>query len=134
MKSIRYFKGLSWLIILNLLIKPVWLFFIDRQVQNIVGYEEYGKYFAILSLSYVLFFFSDAGISNMLNQRMANHLPVNIYQLLRVKIFLLFTYFIVFCFIGWLTHISNWSILFLVLVIRSEEHRLNSSHHSISYA
>lgn len=119
MKSIRYFKGLSWLIILNLLIKPVWLFFIDRQVQNIVGYEEYGKYFAILSLSYVLFFFSDAGISNMLNQRMANHLPVNIYQLLRIKIFLLFTYFIVFCFIGWLTHISNWSILFLVLAIQS---------------
>ena len=56
MKSIQFFKGLSWLIILNLLVKPVWLFFIDRQVQLAVGYEEYGKYFAILNLSYVLFF------------------------------------------------------------------------------
>jgi O-antigen/teichoic acid export membrane protein len=119
MKTIRFFKGLSWLIILNMLVKPVWLFFIDRQVQNIVGYEEYGKYFAILNLSYVLFFLSDVGISNMLNQRMANNLPANIYQLLRIKFFLLITYFIVFCFIGWLTHISNWNILFSVIVIQS---------------
>lgn len=118
MKSIRYFKGLTWLIALNLLIKPVWLFFIDRQVQNIVGYEEYGKYFAILNLSYVLFFLSDVGISNMLNQRMANHQPVNIKQLLSIKVFLLFTYIIVFCFIGWLTHISQWSILFCVVAVQ----------------
>lgn len=119
MKSIRYFKGLSWLIILNMLVKPVWLFFIDRQVQNIVGFEEYGKYFAILNLSYVLFFLSDVGISNMLNQRMANHQPVNVFQLLRIKLFLLLTYFIVFCFIGWLTHISQWNILFCVIAIQS---------------
>jgi O-antigen/teichoic acid export membrane protein len=119
MKSIRYFKGLSWLIVLNMLVKPVWLFFIDRQVQNIVGYEEYGKYFAILNLSYVLFFLSDAGISNMLNQRMANQLAINILQLLRIKLFLLLTYFIVFCFVGWLTHISQWNIVFCVIAIQA---------------
>lgn len=118
MKSIQFFKGLSWLIILNLLVKPVWLFFIDRQVQLTIGYEEYGKYFAILNLSYVLFFLSDIGISNMLNQRVANHLPVNIVQLLRIKAVLLLGYFIVFCFIGWLTHISYWEILFLIILIQ----------------
>jgi O-antigen/teichoic acid export membrane protein len=95
------------------------LFFIDRQVQNIVGYEEYGKYFAILNLSFVLFFLSDVGISNMLNQRMANHSPINIVQLLRIKLFLLLAYFIVFCFIGWLTHIEHWNILFSVVIIQS---------------
>lgn len=118
MKSIQFFKGLSWLIILNLLVKPVWLFFIDRQVQLTVGYEEYGKYFAVLNLSFVLFFLSDIGISNMLNQRVANHLPVNIVQLFRIKAVLLLSYFIVFCFIGWLTHISHWEILLLVIVIQ----------------
>lgn len=118
MKSIQFFKGLSWLIILNLLVKPVWLFFIDRQVQLTVGYEEYGKYFAILNFSYVLFFLSDIGISNMLNQRVANHLPVNVAQLLRIKTVLLLGYFIVFCFVGWLTHISHWEILFLVIIIQ----------------
>jgi O-antigen/teichoic acid export membrane protein len=119
MKSIRYFKGLSWLIVLNMLVKPVWLFFIDRQVQNIVGYEAYGKYFAILNLSYVLFFLSDVGISNMLNQQMANQLTVNILQLLRIKLFLLAGYFIVFCFVGWLTHISQWNIVFCVIAIQA---------------
>jgi len=118
MKSIQFFKGLSWLIILNLLVKPVWLFFIDRQVQLTLGYEEYGKYFAILNLSYVLFFLSDIGISNMLNQRVANHLPVNVAQLLRIKTVLLLGYFIVFCFVGRLTHISHWEILFLVIIIQ----------------
>lgn len=119
MKSIRYFKGLSWLIILNLLVKPVWLFFIDRQVQNIVGFEEYGKYFAILNLSYVLFFLSDIGLSNMINQRMAKNSPVNLRQLFRIKLLLLLLYFIVFCFIGWLTHITYWTILIYVFLIQS---------------
>jgi O-antigen/teichoic acid export membrane protein len=119
MKSLQFFKGLSWLIILNMLVKPVWLFFIDRQVQLLVGYEDYGKYFAILNLSYVLFFLSDIGISNMLNQRMANHLPLNIGQLVRIKGVLLVIYFIVFCFVGWLTKISEWNILFYVIAIQA---------------
>jgi O-antigen/teichoic acid export membrane protein len=114
MKS-QFFKGLSWLIFLNLLVKPVWMFFIDREVQNIVGLEAYGKYFAVLSLSYVLFFLSDAGLSNMLNQRMANDLPVNIGRLFRMKIFLLCTYAVVCLFVAWLTHISQWSILVYVI-------------------
>jgi O-antigen/teichoic acid export membrane protein len=118
MKSIRFFKGLSWLIFLNIMVKPVWLFFIDRQVQISVGYEQYGKYFAILNLSYVLFFLSDVGISNMLNQRLANNKPVNVLQLLQIKSVLLGVYFIVFCFFGWLTHISDWTILFYVVVIQ----------------
>ena len=119
MKSIRFFKGLSWLIILNILVKPVWLFFIDRQVQILVGYEAYGKYFAILNLSYVLFFLSDIGISNMLNQRMADHAPINVIQLLRIKGLLLGIYCLVFCFITWLTRISDWTILLYVMTIQS---------------
>ena len=118
MKSTSFFKGLSWLIILNILVKPVWLFFIDRQVQNIVGYEEYGKYFAILNLSFVLFFLSDIGFSNMLNQRLANNIPVNILQLLRIKICFLLMYVIVFCFIGWVANISNWVVLLYLIIIQ----------------
>jgi O-antigen/teichoic acid export membrane protein len=119
MKSLQFFKGLSWLIILNMLVKPVWLFFIDRQVQLLIGYQEYGKYFAILNLSYVLFFLSDIGISNMLNQRMARHLPLNVGQLLRIKGLLVAIYFIVFCFVGWLAKISQWNILFYVIAIQA---------------
>lgn len=118
MKSIQFFKGLSWLIVLNLLVKPVWIFFIDRQVQNVVGFEEYGKYFAVLNLSYVLFFLSDAGLSNMLNQKLANKVAVNVKQLLQIKLVLLLSYFIFFCFIAWLTHISDWSLLMYIILIQ----------------
>jgi O-antigen/teichoic acid export membrane protein len=55
----------------------------------------------------------------MLNQRMANGFPVNLVQLLRLKVLLLLLYSLVFCFIGWLTHISNWTILLCVMAIQS---------------
>jgi len=119
MKSLQFFKGLSLLIILNLLVKPVWIFFIDRQVQNIIGFQEYGKYFAVLSLSYVLFFLADAGLSNMMNQRLAGNSLTNVNQLLRFKISLLFVYIIGFCLIGWLAEIKDWNILIYVVLIQA---------------
>ena len=119
MKTIPFFKGLSWLIVLNLLIKPLWIFFIYRKVQNIVGYEEYGKYFAILNLSYILFFLSDAGLSNLMNQKLANHLQVHVLQFIRIKFFLLASYIIVCCFAAWLTHVSNLSVLLYVIFIQA---------------
>src|SRR4030095_3110604 len=118
MKTYSFFKGLSWLIILNLLVKPVWMFFIDRQVQNLVGHEEYGKYFALLSLSYVLYFLSDAGLTNMINQRIARGEELNVPYLLRFKAVLVLIYFITTCFIGWLTHITHWDWLIYILLIQ----------------
>src|SRR5829696_1250806 len=111
MKSSPFYKGLSWLFVLNLLVKPAWIFFIDRQVQNIVGHEVYGNYFALFNLSYVLFFLADAGLSNMINQRIANTIAINVQQVLKMKFIFLLIYIIVCCFIGWLTRISHWEIL-----------------------
>jgi O-antigen/teichoic acid export membrane protein len=120
MKSLPFFKGLSWLIFLNLLVKPVWLFFIDRQVQNIVGHETYGKYFALLNLSYVLFFLSDGGLSTMFGQRLAsNRHGANTRQFLGIKVFFLFLFAITTCFVAWLTHITQWSFLFYILLIQA---------------
>src|SRR5437763_1420789 len=119
MKSVPFFKGLSWLIILNLLIKPVWIFFIDRQVQNIVGYEEYGTYFALLNLSYILLFLADAGLSNMLNQRIANKESVNAQQLVRIKVILLGIYGVVCCFIAWITHVTQWTFVLYIILIQA---------------
>lgn len=119
MRSLHFFKGLSWLIILNLLVKPVWIFFIDRQVQNIVGLEEYGKYFALLSLSYVLFFIADAGLSNMMNQQVAGNSTANMKQLFRIKFFLLLLYIAVFCFVGWVAGLERWDTLIYIVLIQA---------------
>src|SRR5688500_9547665 len=119
MKSLSFYKGLSWLLVLNLLIKPVWIFFIDRQVQNIVGYEAYGKYFAVLNLSFVMFFLTDAGLSNMLNQRIASATQINVRQLLRIKISLSVLYLLTCILAAWFSQINQWQILFYVIITQT---------------
>lgn len=95
MKPQPFFKGLSWLIFLNLLVKPVWIFAIDRQVQNSLGHEAYGKYFAVLNFTIILSFLADAGLTNMVNQRIAQGTPLNVRRLLRIKLFLLLAYLLI---------------------------------------
>lgn len=119
MKSQSFFKALSWLLILNLVIKPVWIFAIDRQVQNVAGHEEYGTYFSILSLSIVLLFVADGGLSNMITRYVADGRMVNTKQLLLLKLVLLFVYAMICCLAAWLSNITAWSILFHVIAIQA---------------
>lgn len=121
MKPLPFFKGLSWLIFLNIVIKPVWIFVIDRQVQNIVGFEAYGTYFALLNLSIVLSFVSDAGLTNMVNRQIALHgaeAAVPFKPLLVIKALLLLLYVGVVLFIAWMTELTHWHILFQVIIIQ----------------
>lgn len=50
------------MLLLNVLVKPVWIFGIDRGVQNITGFAEYGRYFAYLNFCMVLGFMLDPGL------------------------------------------------------------------------
>jgi len=59
------------LVILNLLVKPIWIFAIDRQVQNLTGFSAYGQYFALLNLCIILNFLLDLGISAYFNREVA---------------------------------------------------------------
>jgi O-antigen/teichoic acid export membrane protein len=113
MKAKDFFKGLSWLILLNLLVKPLWIFAIDRQVQNVVGHETYGVYFSILNLSIVLSFIADAGLTNMYNRQLALKETPDLKQLLFYKTGLSVLYLSVFFFVCWLTRIIFWEIIFL---------------------
>ena len=59
------------LVILNLMVKPIWIFAIDRQVQNLTGFTAYGQYFALLNLCIILNFLLDLGISAYFNREVA---------------------------------------------------------------
>src|SRR5687768_11843818 len=117
--KLSFIKGLSWLIVLNLIVKPVWIFFIDREVQLTVGNEQYGSYFAILNFTYVLFFISDAGLSNMLNQRIAGKNALHIWQLFRMKLLLLILYAIVCLAAASFAGITQWTLLFYIIGIQA---------------
>ncbi len=60
----RFLSNLLLVVSVNLLIKPLYIFGIDRTVQNTVGPEEYGLYFALLNLVYLFQIFNDLGIQN----------------------------------------------------------------------
>ncbi len=68
-----FFTNLSLLLFLNLLIKPFWIFGIDRTVQNVVGAEEYGLYFSLFNFSLLLNMLLDLGITNYNNRNIAQN-------------------------------------------------------------
>lgn len=60
----RFFvKNLLFVIIVNLLVKPLWVFLIDRTVQNRVGHADYGTYQALLNLSIIFNIILDFGLT-----------------------------------------------------------------------
>ncbi|MFM7218316.1 MAG: oligosaccharide flippase family protein [Bacteroidota bacterium] len=72
----KFVTNLALLLALNLLIKTFWVLGIDRAVQNAVGTEQYGFYYAIFNFSFLLNILLDLGITNFNNKNIAqnNHL------------------------------------------------------------
>ena len=69
----KFVTNLLLLLFLNILIKPFWMFGIDRTVQNIVGAEDYGLYSSLLNFSMILNILLDLGITNFNNRNIAQH-------------------------------------------------------------
>jgi len=69
----KFVTNLLLILFLNVLIKPFWIFGIDRTVQNVVGSENYGTYFSLLSFSMLLNILLDLGITNYNNKNIAQH-------------------------------------------------------------
>lgn len=69
----KFLGNLFFIILLNLLIKPFYIFGIDIQVQNIVGAEDYGMYFSLLNFSFLFNMFLDIGITNFNTKNTAQH-------------------------------------------------------------
>ncbi|RYY98865.1 MAG: hypothetical protein EOO11_06750 [Chitinophagaceae bacterium] len=109
-----FLRSLSWLVVLNLLVKPLWVFGIDRKVQNAVGHEAYGTYFSILNLAIILAIVADAGLTNMLNRQLALQERVAVRGLLRLKAGLSAGYLALFCGLCWSTGIERWDLVLLV--------------------
>lgn len=72
----KFVTNLALLLCLNLLIKPFWVVVIDVHVQNAVGIEQYGFYYAIFNFSFLLNIILDFGITNfnIKNISQNNHL------------------------------------------------------------
>lgn len=69
----KLFSGILFTQGLNLLVKPLYLLWIDREVQNRVSPEEYGGYFAVLNLTLIGVVLLDPGIHNFVIRSVASN-------------------------------------------------------------
>ncbi len=110
--------NLVFLISINLLIKPFYIFGIDRTVQNMVGAEVYGGWYAsLLSFSYLLQIINDFGIQLFNNRNIAQHeqlLKKYLPNILVLKFMLGGIYLLITLGIGWF--IGYDSVQFRILV------------------
>jgi len=90
-----FLSNLILIVVLNLLIKPFYILGIDAEVQNRVGAEIYGNYFALLNFSFLLNILLDFGITNYNSRNIAqNPQLVNKHfgKLLTIRFTLFFIY------------------------------------------
>ena len=91
----KFLTNLGFLILVNLLIKPFYILGIDAEVQNVVGAEDYGNYFAIFNFSFLFNILNDLGITNFNNRNISQHrhlLEKHFPRILVLRFFLLGIY------------------------------------------
>lgn len=68
-----FLVNILFLIFVNLLVKPFYLFGIDRTVQNTVADGEYGLYFALFNFTFLFQIINDFGIQSFNNRNIAQY-------------------------------------------------------------
>lgn len=112
----KLISGLFWVLLLNLIVKPFWIFGIEVGVQNAVGAEMYGFYFAIFNMAYIFNIILDIGITNF-NTRNISQFPEKIRQnvpnMLAIKCVLLACYLVATFSVGMLCGYDSRQFSFL---------------------
>ncbi|HPD96419.1 MAG: oligosaccharide flippase family protein [Bacteroidales bacterium] len=66
-------SNLILLLLLNVAVKPLWIFGIDRTVQNVLGANEYGFYYVLFNFTLIFNILLDLGITNYNNREISRH-------------------------------------------------------------
>jgi len=104
---------------LNLLIKPFWIFGIDRSVQNTVGEEIYGIYFALFNFSLLFNMLLDFGITSLNNRNVArssDFLKENFSRIFALKLILGLFYIFFVLAVGCIKKIGYTTVHFELLL------------------
>jgi len=115
-----FVTNLGLVLFLNLLVKPFWIFGIDRTVQNTVGSGDYGFYFALFNFSLILNILLDLGITNYNNRNIAQHnqlLSKHLSNVIVLKFLLAVVYMVVCLAIAFIIKYDTRQIEMLVFLI-----------------
>ena len=86
----EFILNVAFLLLINVLIKPVFIFGVDLAVQNRTG-ADYGLYFALFNLTYIFQIINDFGLQGFNNRHISRHpnlLPKYFPNLLAIKFML----------------------------------------------
>lgn len=115
----KFILNLILVVFLNLLVKPFWVFGIDRTVQNVVGAEQYGFYFALFNFSLILNILLDLGITNYNNRNISQNesgLTLNFSNIFTLRLILGVFYFVVSMAAAWLCNYNSHQLAMLMFL------------------
>lgn len=101
------------------MVKPFWVFGIDRTVQNVVGAEQYGFYFSLFNFSLLLNILLDFGTTNYNNRNISQNqhqLKFFFSNIFSLRIALGIIYFVVSMFVAWLCNYNAVQIKMLIFL------------------
>jgi O-antigen/teichoic acid export membrane protein len=119
----KFISNLIFIIILNLLVKPLAIFGIDAGVQNRVGTETYGLYFSLLNLSFIFNIVSDLGINNFTTRNIARYplvMPKYFGQILGFRLLLFIVYTAITMTTGFIAGYRGEALYFLSVLILNQ--------------
>jgi O-antigen/teichoic acid export membrane protein len=116
----KFITNLGFLLTLNVIIKPLYVFGIDRVVQNKVGAEIYGNYFYMFNIALIFQILLDLGIENFLRKEIAQYphlVSKYLSDILLLKLVLGIIFFMVCLAIAFGIGISSVDIPLLLLIL-----------------
>lgn len=112
-----FITNLLFLIAANLLIKPFYLFGIERNVQFLVGNHEYGYYYNLFNFTLILQFINDFGLQNY-TSRFISQVKTDAIShsrtLFQLKMILSLIYFVLTLLFAWIWYGSEIDISFVI--------------------
>lgn len=117
----KFILNLILIILVNLMIKPLYIFGIERNIQNIVGAENYGLFYSLFNLSFILSFILDPGITSYNNRHIAQNehlLSASFSTIISSKILLTAIYCITVLSYAFLSNFNNieWQMILLLIL------------------
>lgn len=100
----KFVLNIALLLLLNFLIKPFWIFGVDRTVQNTISSNDYGIYFALFNFTLLFNILLDIGLTNFNNKNISQYsqlLSKYFSGIVAFKLILALLYFIVTMVVGY---------------------------------
>lgn len=115
--------NLAFLIFVNVLVKPFWIFGIELKVQNLLGAAAYGNYFALFNFVFLFGVLLDLGINNFNNREISRHpakLSEHFSSIILLKLLIAVFYIFVVLFFAFILQYDTFQLKLLGLLMLNQ--------------